>query len=173
MTDYDDDRPRAYGTGVRRRPRRRRGRVTAVVLVLILVPLLVLGSGIGWFWYQLGGESSGKTVQVHLQPNWGLSQVSDQLAKQHIVRSSLAFNIYARFNGDSSFQAGTYELRETLGVRGAVRELKKGPRIDYQLLTIPPGLWVQQIAGRVAGSGGGPRAPTIIAGARAHTGPAH
>jgi UPF0755 protein len=155
-------------SGVRRhaRSRRRRGRVTIVIVVLILVPLLVLGTGVAWFWYQLGGESTGKTVQVHLQPNWGLSQVADELAKDHIVRSSLAFNIYARFNGDSSFQAGTYELREKLGVKGAVRELKKGPRIDYQLLTIPPGLWVQQIAGRVAGLGGGRSAQNFIDGTR-------
>jgi UPF0755 protein len=165
MTD-DDDRPRAYGTGVRRRPRRRRGRVTAVVLVLVLVPLLVLGSGIGWFWYQLGGESSGAKVQVRLERGWGVSEVADELAAKHVVRSALAFNIYARFNGEKSFQAGTYDLREKLGVRGAVRALKEGPRIDYVVLKIPPGLWVKQIAARVAALGGGRSAQAFLDGTR-------
>ena len=155
-------------TGVRRRMRRRRrrGRVTAVVGVLILVPLLVLGSGVGWFWYQLGGDPSGTKVQVHLDRNWGIAQIADELAKQHIVRSSLVFNIYARFNGDNSFQAGTYDLREGLGVKATVRALKKGPRIDYVVLTIPPGLWVKQIAARVAALGGGRIAQAFLDGTR-------
>lgn len=160
----DDRGTRIADTGVRRRarPRRRRGRVTAVVLVLVLVPLLVFVSGIGWFWYQLGGESSGARVQVHLDRGWGVSQVADELAKKNVVRSALAFNVYARFNGESSFQAGTYDLRESLGVKAAVRALKKGPHIDYVVLKIPPGLWLKQVAARVAGLGGGRSAELFL-----------
>ncbi len=168
MTTGDDGPERLPYAGVRRRARRRRrrGRVTMVIGVLILVPVLVLGSSIGWFWYQLGGDASGRTVQVHLQRGWGVSQVADELADKHVVRSALAFNIYSRFNGEKSFQAGTYDLRENLGVKGAVRELKKGPRIDYQILKIPPGLWVKQIAERVAGLGGGRNAQAFLDGTR-------
>jgi UPF0755 protein len=155
----------AYGTRRRVRVRRRR-RVTMVVGALILVPLLVFGAGVSWFLWELGGSSSGKTVQVHLERGWGVPRIGDQLAHQHIVRSSLAFNIYARFNGDNSFQAGTYQLRENLGVKAAVRELKKGPRIDYQLLSVPPGLWLKQIATRVGNLGGGRTASTFLDGTR-------
>jgi UPF0755 protein len=164
----DDGGAYAPDTGVRRRarPRRRRGRVTAVVLVLVLVPLVVLGSGVGWFLYQLGGESSGAKVEVHLDRGWGVAQVADELAKKHVVRSALAFNIYARFNGENSFQAGTYDLRESLGVKAAVRELKKGPHIDYVVLKIPPGLWLKQIAARVADLGGGRSAQNFLDGTR-------
>lgn len=160
------DRTQYAGVRRRQRTRRRRGRVTIVIVVLILVPLLVLGTGVAWFWYQLGGDSTGTTVPVHLQRGWGVSQVADELAKKHIVRSSLAFNVYARFNGENSFQAGTYDLRQQLGVKGAVRELKKGPRIDYVLLKIPPGLWVKQIAARVAALGGGRSAENFLDGTR-------
>ena len=167
-TPFDESPGRAVYTGVRRRERRRRrrGRVTLVLGALVLVPLFVLGSFIGWFWYELGGDSGGRVVSVHLQRGWGVSQVADELAREHIVRSALAFNIYARFNGENSFQAGTYELREKLGVKGAVRELKKGPRIDYQILKITPGLWVKQIAARVAALGGGRSAQNFLDGTR-------
>ena len=150
--------------GVRRRarPRRRRGRLTIVIVALVMVPLLVFGSGIAWFWYELGGSSSGAKVTVHLERGWGVPRIADELAHDHVVRSSLAFNIYARFNGDNSFQAGTYDLRENLGVRATVRELKKGPRIDYVLLQIPPGLWLRQIAGRVGRMGGGRNAQVFL-----------
>jgi UPF0755 protein len=167
-TPVDENGPRGFDTGVRRRTRRRRrrGRTTIVILVLILVPLLAIGSGIGWFWYELGGASSGAKVQVRLERGWGVSEVADELAAKHVVRSALAFNIYARFNGEKSFQAGTYDLREKLGVRGAVRALKKGPRIDYVVLKIPPGLWIQQIAARVAALGGGRSAQAFLDGTR-------
>jgi UPF0755 protein len=103
---------------------------------------------------------------VHLDRGWGVAQVADELARKHVVRSALAFNIYARFNGDNSFQAGTYDLRESLGVRATVRALKKGPRIDYVVLKIPPGLWLKQIAQRVAGLGGGRSAQNFVDGTR-------
>ena len=173
MTSGDDERddegvggriPASDDAGVRRRarPRRRRGRVTIVIAALILVPLLVFGSGVAWFWYELGGESSGAKVSVHLERGWGVPRIAEQLADQHVVRSSFAFNIYARFNGDNSFQAGTYDLRENLGVRATVRELKKGPHIDYVILRVPPGLWLKQIAARVGRLGGGRSAQVFL-----------
>ncbi len=164
----DGPEPRGFGLPRRRyrayRPRRRGGRVTIVIAALILVPLAVLGLGVGWFWYQLGGDGNGAEVQVRLERGWGVSQVADELADKNIVRSALAFNIYSRFNGDKSFQAGTYDLREDLGVSDAVSELKKGPRIDYVVLKVPPGLWIEQIAGRVAGLGGGRSAEAFLDG---------
>jgi UPF0755 protein len=156
--------PRGFERFRRDRPRRRRGRVTVVVGILVLVPLLAIALGVGWFWYQLGGDGAGREVPVHLERGWGVSQVADELAEKNIVRSALAFNIYARFNGDSSFQAGTYYLHEKLGVKGAVRELKKGPRIDYVVLKIPPGLWLKQIASRVSALGGGRSGQAFIDG---------
>jgi UPF0755 protein len=61
----------------------------------------------------------------------------------------LVFSVYARLNGDTKFEAGTYELHKNMCVRDAVRLLKAGPRIDYAKLTIPPGLWLKETAGRI------------------------
>lgn len=167
MTTGDEDEGgRSVGdVGVRRRarPRRRRGRVALVVLALVMVPVVVLGSGVIWFSWQLGGDSSGAKVAVRLERGWGVPRIGHELAKDHVVRSSLAFNIYARFNGDNSFQAGTYELRKNLGVRGAIRQLKKGPKIDYVPLSVRPGLWLSQIAAKVQALGGGRSAPVFLA----------
>ena len=160
-----EETPGGFDSGVRysARRRRRRGRVTIVVLALILVPLLVFASGVGWFWYELGGGSSGAKVEVRLQQGWGVPRIAEELAKDHVVRSSIAFNLYARFNGDNSFQAGTYDLRQNLGAKDAVSALKKGPRIDYVVLTIPPGFWLKQIATRVGRLGGGRSAQVFLA----------
>ena len=140
--------------------------MTIVIVALIMVPLIVFASGVAWFLYELGGKPTGAKVEVHLQRGWGVPRIADELARDHVVRSSLVFNIYARFNGDNSFQAGTYDLRENLGAKGAVKALKKGPRIDYVVLTVPPGLWIKQIASRVAALGGGRSAQTFLDGSR-------
>ena len=59
-----------------------------------------------------------------------------QLHHDRIIGSSFVFNVYSRFTGERSFQAGTYDLHENIGVKAAVRELKKGPRIDYVVLPL-------------------------------------
>ncbi len=133
-----------------RRPRRRRGRITAVIVIVVLLPFLVVGSSALWFWWQLGTHGSpGEVVHVQIDRGWGVPRIAEELEKQDIVNSALAFNVYSRFNGDSSFQAGTYDLRKHLGIRATVEALKDGPRIDYVPLAIPPGLWIKQIATRV------------------------
>ena len=88
----------------------------------MLLPFIVVGSGAVWFWWQLDGHGSTAEV-VHLQiaPGWGVPRIGKELQREHIVGSSLAFNVYARFNGDNSFQAGTYDLHKHIGVRAAVR----------------------------------------------------
>ncbi len=131
----------------RSRIRRRRGRFTAVIAAVVLVPFLVLGTGVAWFLWELDTHGGpGKLVQVQIQPGWGVPRIGEELNRDHIIGSSLVFNIYARFNGDNSFQAGTYDLHTKLGVRDAVAALKRGPRINYMVLKVPPGRWLQQIA---------------------------
>jgi UPF0755 protein len=139
-----------HGPYRRRTRRRRRGRTTAVIVVVVLLPLLALGSAAAWFLWQLDAHGKpGAVVHVQIDKGWGVPRIAGELERRHIVGSALAFNVYARFNGESSFQAGTYDLKTNIGVRAAVRELKKGPRINYVILRVPPGLWLKQVAARV------------------------
>ena len=156
MTDDGEilaPRPLDPDAGVSRRPRRplrRRGRITAVIIAVVLLPFVVVGSGAAWFWWQLDAHGSqGQLVHLTINRGWGVPRIATELQHEHIVSSSFVFNVYARFNGDNSFQAGTYELHKNIGVRAAVKALKAGPKIDYVVLTIPPGFWIKQIAARV------------------------
>jgi UPF0755 protein len=108
-----------------------------------------------WFQWQLdppGG--AGKKIEVKIARGCGVPCIGDQLASKGIINSSLVFSLYSRLNGDSKFEAGTYELHKNMGVRPAVNTLKAGPRIDYTKLTIPPGLWLKEIGDRVGKLGG-------------------
>jgi UPF0755 protein len=160
-TDPSDGGPRRP----RRRPRRRT-RVVAVIVAVVFIPVAVLGSGVGWFFWEIDSHGApGKEVSVQIQPGWGVPRIGDELHHDHVIGSSLVFNLYARFNGDNSFQAGTYVLHTNIGVRAAIAALKRGPKINYQVLQVPPGLWLQQIAARV-GKLGGRNAQVFLQGAR-------
>jgi peptidoglycan lytic transglycosylase G len=126
-------------------------RTAVVVIVLVVVPMVVLASGAMWFWtelHPLGG--AGSKTEVQIAPGLSISSIGDELAHKGVIDSSLVFSVYARLNGDTRFEAGTYELRKHMGVSAAVRSLKAGPKINYSLITIPPGLWLTEIAQRVA-----------------------
>jgi UPF0755 protein len=145
-TSVDDDAvpPR---TARRRRRGRGRGFKVVVVLLILLLPFL---AAVGWFLYQLDPPGSpGKQVEVTIQPGWGVGSIGDQLARQHVIGSSLAFKVYAAATGSRHFEAGTYTLNEGLGVRPAIDVLKRGPKLVLRALALPPGLTIAQIADRV------------------------
>jgi UPF0755 protein len=133
----------------------RRQRTALVIIALVVVPLIVLASGGIWFWWQLdppGG--AGSKIQVEIARGCGVPCIGDELSSKGVIGSSFVFSVYSRLNGDSKYEAGTYELRKHMGVRNAVKTLAAGPRIDYTKLTVPPGLWESEIASRVAALGG-------------------
>jgi UPF0755 protein len=125
-------------------------RTAIVVILLVVLPLAVLGGGALWFWWQIGACGGGAKVNVQVERGWGVPRIGDELHKQGLIGNSLVFSVYARLNGDTRFEAGTYEMKKHMCVRDAVRLLKAGPRIDYAELTIPPGMWLKEIAARVA-----------------------
>lgn len=86
---------------------------------------------------------------MQIERGWGVPRIGDELNHDGVIGSPLVFSIYARLNGDTKFEAGSYELRKHMGVRAAVKALKAGPRLDFTKVTIPPGLWLKEIAQRV------------------------
>lgn len=132
-------------TPARRRPRR--GLRVVLVLALLALPFFV---AIGWFWYQVSPPGDpGRAVTVVIPRGDGVSGIADRLATRGVIGSSLAFRLYARFSGSTSFQAGTYRLRQDLGAADAIRALERGPRQHYEKLALPPGLTLAEITERV------------------------
>jgi UPF0755 protein len=131
------------------------------VLAVLILPFVVAA---GWFYWQLhppGGE--GASVSVEIQPGWGSKEAGDALQAKGVIGSSLAFQVWEKVSGSGSFQAGTYALRESMGVSAASDALGKGPSgaaasAGHQVLALPPGLRLEQIADRVGALRGHDRA---------------
>jgi UPF0755 protein len=133
--------------------------VLAVLAVLVLPVLLFAG----WFVWQLdppGGEGAAVTVDIH--PGWGTKDAGNALSAKGVIGSSLAFQLWSKVSGNGSFQAGSYALREDMGVKAAADALGRGPSsaviAGHEVLALPPGLRLEQIADRVGALPGHDRA---------------
>jgi UPF0755 protein len=118
------------------------------VLVLIALPFVL---ALGWFGYQVqAGGDDGQRVAFEVEQGMGNADVADALADAGVIDSALAFKLWSTVTGAGPFEAGTYELHEGQGIRGAIGVLDEGPpRVANADLLLPPGLSVQQVAKRV------------------------
>jgi UPF0755 protein len=148
MTDpivVDDARAPSRGRHRLRERRRRRFVLVLLVLGALATPFVV---GAGWFWWQLdppGGQ--GGSVTVDIAPGTGVTGIGDRLHSAGVIGSSLAFRGYVGVTGGGPYRSGRYTLHRHMGVRAAASALEQGPSVLE--LALPPGLTLDQIAGRV------------------------
>jgi len=86
---------------------------------------------------------------VVIPPSTGTNAIANLLESKHVIDSTLAFRLYTRVFHHSKLHAGTYTLREHMGVRDAVKALEHVLPVTRLVLRVPPGLWLSEIAVRV------------------------
>ena len=131
---------------------RRRGRITAVIIAVVLIPLLVLGASVAWFFWQLDahGIAGQGGARCNVEPGWGVPRIGEELAAR--ARDRLVARVQRlRALQRRQLVPGRHLRPAQEHGRDATRStaLKTGPQIDYVKLTVPPGLWLKQIAARV------------------------
>ena len=131
--------------------RRHRRRVWAVVLMLVVVPLAASSAVVAsWFWWQLDPPGKpGRDGRGARRRRLGRLAHRRRARRPRRDRFVASCSTSTRAcNGDTDFQAGTYDLQHEHG-RAATRSprSKPGPRIDYVELAVPPGLWLQRDRG--------------------------
>lgn len=122
-----------------------------VALLLVGVPLgayLVSGAG-------LRGEDEPATIAVEQGDT--LSSVADKLEEAGVVRSSLLFELEARYDGwDKQIKPGEYRFTPGEEREEIVRTLASGDSISAFMIPIPEGLTLEQTARVVEAEGGVP-----------------
>lgn len=124
-------------------------------LLLVLVAVVVLGAGVAggallWFHGQTNPSGPpGAAVSVEVPRGSSTQRIAEILQDAGVVGSARAFRLYVRTEGGGPFQAGTYELRARSTFKDLVAALEKGPRQEFQRLTVPEGLTLEQVAERV------------------------
>jgi len=119
-----------------------------VAVVVLLMCLAVGGAAAYWWWQEaLAPVRSADTTEYTVQIPRGASTraVAQLLYAQGLIRSELAFRLYARLNGlDGRLQAGEYRFRPAEDVPTILRRLVEGDVVTYAF-TIPEGYRVEQI----------------------------
>lgn len=118
-----------------------------------LVALGVFGLGAAFAllqWARPQGTDNGKPVEIAIRTGSSGSRIADDLERQGVVQSALAFRLYLKTaNVQSGLKAGKYELRTGMPFPEVVNELKKGPEIEFVKLVIPEGFTLEQTAAQV------------------------
>jgi UPF0755 protein len=124
-----------------------------VVLAFLLVAVL-------WYEHDANPGAPGKQTVLTVSDGESLDAVVGDLARQHVVTSSLAFHVYLFVHGTPLLQPGAYLLHEHDSF-GAVRNLlTSGPNVAA--VTVLPGFTVNEVAQRV-GLLAGHGAPQFLA----------
>jgi len=120
-------------------------KMTAAVLIF----LCLLGA---WFWQQCYAAKIVNKQIVVIEQGAASSYIAKQLKQLGVIDSVLMFKVLAKLTGEaSSMQAGEYEFSGSISLRQVLRKLVAGDVLLHHV-TIPEGLWTQQILTLLADS---------------------
>lgn len=128
--------------------------VRRIVLVIILLVVIVgyIG-GKSAYNYVMGGlqpldPDSEEIIAVEIPIGSGLDGIAKTLEEKGIIKDARLFKYYAKFNNESQFQAGTYDLTKAMSPDELIQSLKTGKiyREPVFSMTVPEGLTLEEIA---------------------------
>lgn len=130
-------------------------RLVRRVVLLILLIVLLIGSIVGLIGYNYVSkglkpldEKSEEKIEVEVPIGSGLTLIANLLEEKKVIKDARIFKYYAKFNNESSFQAGTYTLSPAMTHDELIESLKTGKvyREPVFKVTIPEGLKIEEIA---------------------------
>jgi UPF0755 protein len=132
------------------RPTRRRWPL--VLGAVLVTALVVLGLAYRWVQQQLDPPGvPGEEIAVVIPDGASKSQIADQLASEGVIANSMVFELYARYRGAGSWEAGQYTMRLHSSADDVLAILDGGGgEIPFDQVTVPEGLSVFAGAGEPA-----------------------
>lgn len=128
--------------------------VARVVLAILVLGLIV---GVGGYWYVTSAlkpvdPNSKEKVTVEIPIGSGLTLISKELEDKGIVKNARIFKYYTKFQNESSFQAGTYDLTKSMTLDEIIESLKTGKVYHEPVftVTVPEGLTLEQVGAIIA-----------------------
>jgi UPF0755 protein len=118
-----------------------------LIAFIVIIALLGFGTSRALDWWNLNVNtpisSTSHTVAFHVDPGETPSDIGGNLYTLHLIRSTLAFDIYERVtNAGPKFQAGSFVLNTNMSMSDIVAALQHG-RPDQKTVTFIEGypLW--------------------------------
>ncbi|GAA0334466.1 endolytic transglycosylase MltG [Bacillus carboniphilus] len=128
-----------------------------VFIVTITLFLFVGGAILGGFLYVTSAlkpvdPDSDKTTPVEIPIGSSVTSIANILESENIIKDAKIFKYYIKFKNESGFQAGQYDLSPSMTLDQIIESLKTGKvmRDVAFKMTVPEGLWLEDIAGIIA-----------------------
>ncbi|OIU70663.1 endolytic transglycosylase MltG [Rossellomorea aquimaris] len=139
--------------------RQEEAKVIRKIVGLIFISLIIIigGTAVGGYLYVNSAlkpvdPEDTKPVKVEIPIGSGVTSIGKILEENGIVKNSTVFKYYVKFNNESGFQAGSYDLTPSMTLNEIVNSLKTGKvmrKAEFKI-TIPEGLQLDQIAEIIA-----------------------
>ena len=126
-------------------------RIVFVIALLIIIAGYIGGKSV--YKYVMGGlqpldPESEEVIVVEIPIGSGLDSIAAKLEEKGVIKDARLFKYFAKFNNESKFQAGTYDLTKAMTPDELIQSLKTGRiyREPVFTMTIPEGLTIVEIA---------------------------
>jgi len=128
-----------------------------VIISMISIFALILILGLSGFLYvksalQPVDEDSKEYRKVEIPMGSSTTTISNILEKNEIIKDARVFKYYVKFRNESQFQAGNYELSQSMTFNEIIETIKTGKLVQEAVfkITIPEGYQLKQIAATIA-----------------------
>lgn len=123
----------------------------------IVVVFLILTAGAAWGFnrYYVSlltpvDRQNDRPVSVTIPPGASVRDIGHLLQEKGLVRKAWAFEFYARWNHLNQYHSGTYSFTQSMSVGKMMISLKKGEHELVRLVEVRQGMWISEIADRMA-----------------------
>lgn len=128
-----------------------------VLITAIVIFVLILATGIGGFFYINSAlkpvdpdNKELRTVEIPIGSS--TTSISNILEENNIIKDARVFKYYIKFRNESNFQAGKYELSQSMPLDEIVKTIQSGKLMQEAVfkMTIPEGKQLKEIAKIIA-----------------------
>ncbi|MEH6941927.1 endolytic transglycosylase MltG [Bacillus sp. JJ722] len=126
-------------------------KIVMIAAISILVLILIIGMGV--FFYINSAlkpvDADNKTLkQVEIPIGSSTSTISQILEDNEIIKDALVFKYYIKFKNESDFQAGKYELSQSMTFDEIIKTIQSGTLVHEAAfkIMIPEGTQLKEIA---------------------------
>jgi len=128
-----------------------------VFFAMIALIVIIVGVGLAGFVYVNSAlkpvdSSNDDAIIVEIPIGSSTSTIATILEENDVIKNASIFKYYVKFRNESGFQAGTYELSQSMELKEIIDTIKTGKLYQEVVLklTIPEGLQLKQIASIIA-----------------------
>ena len=121
--------------------------MASVFLIAVIAAFLYVNSALKP--YDADNED---IIKVEIPIGSSTATIANILEENNIIKNAFVFKYYVKFQNESGFQAGNYELTQAMTLDEIIESLKSGKMVQEALfkITIPEGQQLREIAEKIA-----------------------